>query len=67
MTVSEVRMCQCPLCQQEGEPPERAVHRRMNLFLSRLDEAQRRWYMALESRACGPWGRPAAVRDHRAG
>jgi len=56
MTVSEVRVCHCPLCQQEGEPPERAVHRRMNLFLSRLDEAQRRWYVALESQRVGHGG-----------
>jgi len=56
MTVSEVRVCHCPLCQQEGEPPERALHQRMNLFLSRLDEAQRRWYVALESQRLGHGG-----------
>jgi len=27
----------------------------MNLFLSRLDEGQRRWYLALESQRMG-WG-----------
>ena len=27
----------------------------MNLFLSRLDEGQRRWYLALESQGMG-WG-----------
>jgi hypothetical protein len=25
------------------------LHRRINLFLSRLDEQQRRWYVAIES------------------
>ena len=28
----------------------------MNLFLSRLDEAQRRWYAALEADRAGPGG-----------
>ena len=56
MTVSTVRVCQCRLCQQEGAPPERALHGRMNLFLSRLDEAQRRWYVALESTRVGYGG-----------
>ncbi len=28
----------------------------MNLFLGRLDEAQRRWYVALESDRIGPGG-----------
>jgi hypothetical protein len=51
-----VAECQCPHCQQEGAHPDRAVHRRMNLFLSRLDEAQRRWYVALESQRIGHGG-----------
>ena len=54
--VSAVRQCQCAQCQQEGEHPARAVHRQMNLFLSRLDEAQRRWYVALESQRVGHGG-----------
>jgi len=56
MTVSEVRVCQCALCQQEGAHPERELHRQMNLLLSRLDEAQRRWYVALESQRVGHGG-----------
>jgi hypothetical protein len=31
-------------------------HRRMNLFLSRLDEQQRRWYAALEAEKLGHGG-----------
>ncbi len=54
--VSEVRQCQCAQCQQEGEHSERAVHRQINLFLSRLDEAQRRWYVGLESQRVGHGG-----------
>ena len=53
---SMVAECRCPRCQQEGEHPNRALHRRMNLFLSRLDEAQRRWYVALESQRIGHGG-----------
>jgi hypothetical protein len=56
MVASTVVECQCPQCQQEGEHPARALHRRMNVFLSRLDEAQRRWYAALESHRIGHGG-----------
>jgi len=54
--MSTVVACQCPSCQQEGAPPERALHRRMNVFMSRLDEAQRRWYAALEAQRVGQGG-----------
>jgi hypothetical protein len=54
--VPEVRVCPCPLCQQGGEHPDRELHRRMHLLLSRLDEQQRRWYVALESSRIGPGG-----------
>ena len=33
-----------------------AHHRRINLLLSRLDEQQRRWYVATESERPGPGG-----------
>jgi len=49
MVASMITECQCPHCQQEGASPERALHRRMNVFMSRLNEAQRRWYAALEA------------------
>jgi hypothetical protein len=32
------------------------MHRRINLFLSRLDEQQRRWYVAIESTKAGYGG-----------
>lgn len=54
--VSMVAQCQCAHCQQEDGHPDRALHRRMNVFLSRLDEAQRRWYVALESQRVGHGG-----------
>ena len=35
--------------------PGREYHRQMNLLLSRLNEQQRRWYLAVESERMG-WG-----------
>ncbi len=35
--------------------PGRVYHRQMNLLLSRLNEQQRRWYLAVESERMG-WG-----------
>ncbi|MCL4835103.1 MAG: hypothetical protein KJZ86_21855 [Caldilineaceae bacterium] len=32
------------------------MHQQMNVFLSRLDENQRRWYVALESKRIGKGG-----------
>lgn len=56
MTALAVARCQCAVCQQEGDHPERERHRQMNLLLSRLDEQQRRWYVALESSRLGHGG-----------
>ena len=56
MAERQVHQCQCPHCRQAGEHPDKARHHRMNLFLSRLDEQQRRWYVALEAERLGPEG-----------
>jgi len=56
MTSSGPHVCQCPLCQQSAGHPERELHRQMNLFLDRLDEQQRRWFVALESKRIGRGG-----------
>jgi hypothetical protein len=56
MTSPVVRECQCPFCQQAAPHPDRERHRQMNVFLSRLDEAQRRWYVALEAERLGLGG-----------
>jgi len=56
MTLVTIRDCQCPHCRQAAPHPDHERHRQMNLFLSRLDEAQRRWYVALESDRLGPGG-----------
>lgn len=49
-----VRTCQCPGCQGAASFADREHHRQMNLLLSRLNEAQRRWYLAVEAQRLGP-------------
>ena len=49
MPTGIVRSCQCVRCELPAPHPEREYHRQMNLLLSRLDEQQRRWYLAVES------------------
>jgi hypothetical protein len=56
MSKSMVNICQCTDCQAPGEHPNKVLHRQINLFLSRLDEQQRRWYVALESKKIGHGG-----------
>ncbi len=56
MTSSDSPVCQCPLCQQSADHPDRELHRQMILFVDRLDEQQRRWYVALESKRVGYGG-----------
>lgn len=56
MTLEKVHQCQCPDCQQPGEHPNKELHHQMNLLLSRLDEQQRRWYVALEAKKLGHGG-----------
>ena len=56
MTEKTIHECQCPTCQQSGEHPDKELHHLMNLFLSRVDEQQRRWYVALEAKKMGHGG-----------
>jgi hypothetical protein len=56
MSSETIHQCQCPDCQQSGEHPNKELHHQMNLLLSRLDEQQRRWYVALEAKKLGPGG-----------
>jgi hypothetical protein len=56
MSAYAVHQCQCDHCQQPEPHPDQDQHRRMNLFLSRLDEQQRRWYVALEADRLGHGG-----------
>jgi hypothetical protein len=56
MSEKVIHECECPNCQQPGAHPDKELHHQMNLFLSRLDEQQRRWYAALEARKLGRGG-----------
>ncbi len=51
-----IRECQCDACQQSEDHADWKLHHQMNVFLSRLDEQQRRWYVGLESRKIGRGG-----------
>ena len=56
MPISEVHECQCVHCQSPGEHPDKAIHEQINLVASRLDEQQRRWFVALEANRVGHGG-----------
>ena len=51
-----IRVCQCPHCQQENEHPDKIYHHQINLLISQLNEQQRRWYVAVESHRLGHGG-----------
>ena len=56
MPISEVHVCQCAHCQGLGEHPDKKVHKQINLLVSRLDEQQRRWFVAVEANRHGYGG-----------
>src|SRR4051794_41985235 len=56
MSAIEVRICQCPPCQAGEAHAARVLHEQMNLLLSRLGEAERRWYAAVEANRLGRGG-----------
>lgn len=56
MVSSVVPVCACPQCQSGHDHPERQLHYQINLLMSRLDEQQRRWFAALESKKAGYGG-----------
>jgi hypothetical protein len=56
MTTKEIHQCECEICQSPEFHPKKEEHHRMNVFLSRLDEQQRRWYAALEADKLGHGG-----------
>ena len=51
-----IHQCECPNCQATSDHPDRQLHHQMNVLVSRLDEQQRRWYVALESQRVGYGG-----------
>lgn len=56
MSTIEVRICQSPRCQAGEGHPDQVLHEQMNLLLSRLNEAERRWYAAVEANRLGRGG-----------
>ena len=56
MELSAIHQCQCPHCQQPDTHADQALHYQVNLFMSRLDEQQRRWYAGVESSRLGHGG-----------
>ena len=51
-----IHQCECEICQRPEHHPDKVRHRRMNLFFSRLDEQEKRWYAALEAERLGHGG-----------
>jgi hypothetical protein len=45
--------CECNVCQQQTGAEIVQYHRQINLLLSRLNEPQRRWYVAVLSQEPG--------------
>ena len=41
-----IHQCECEICKAGFEVETKAHHQRINLLLSRLNEPQRRWYVA---------------------
>ena len=56
MSKETVHQCECQNCQQAEDHPDKELHHQMNLLLSRLDEQQQRWYVALEAKKIGYGG-----------
>jgi hypothetical protein len=56
MLPTTIHQCQCSDCIQPGNHPNKALHRQLNLLLARLDEQQRRWLAAWESKRIGHGG-----------
>lgn len=49
----KVHQCECDICQAGTDVDTTRHHRQMNLFLSWLNESQRRWYVGLLSQKPG--------------
>jgi hypothetical protein len=53
----QVHVCECFACKDA----EQEFHHKINLFVSRLDEQQRRWFAALEAKRLGHGGEAKVV------
>jgi hypothetical protein len=57
MSSIPIHHCECSRCQGNKPHLDRAYHAQINLFLSHLNEPQRRWFAALEAIHLGHGGR----------
>jgi hypothetical protein len=62
MDDNPIHQCQCPACLSGTDHPERPLHEQLNLLFERLDEQQRRWVAAIESKKIGHGGDTAVAR-----
>ncbi|HEY0332238.1 MAG TPA: hypothetical protein VGC74_00795 [Stenotrophomonas sp.] len=62
MSLSSVHQCNCPQCLAQSAHPDRLLHQQINLLASRLDEQQRRWFVALETTRLGHGGERRLVQ-----
>ena len=46
-----IHQCECDVCEVDGDAATVRYHQQINLFLSRLNEPQRRWYVGVISEA----------------
>jgi len=56
MKQQSIYQCPCGECQRSDANPIKQLHTQMNLFLSVLDESQRRLYAGMESNRIGHGG-----------
>ena len=54
--MTTIHQCECDICQQSESHPDQTVHQLVNLFMSRLNEQQRRWYAAIDAKKRGHGG-----------
>jgi hypothetical protein len=62
MDDNPIHQCQCPVCLSDTDHSERQLHEQLNLLFERLDEQQRRWVAAIESKKIGHGGDTALAR-----
>jgi len=52
-TIHPLHTCECDVCRQQDDAIVVQYHRQINVLLSRLNEPQRRWYVAVLSQDPG--------------
>ena len=62
MSSAVIHLCTCSRCRRHEPHPDRELHQQINLLVSRLDEQQRRWFVALEAKRVGRGGETLLAR-----